>query len=180
VKRAPRYDIPKAAPGSLRLVQLFVNSSNHETGLELLGTPAQASTWFAAQGLRIRVVASEFERIHDLRSELRAFVDGRHPGEVLQEAAERARLTLDLDRPALVPQAGGVDGALGVILASVYDAIRDETWLRLKTCRNCGWAFWDESRSRTAIWCSMQLCGNRAKVRRYRARRRTSSTRREP
>jgi len=70
----------------------------------------------------------------------------------------------------LIARATGVDGAMGAILAAVYEAVRDGSWRRLKTCRTCGWAFWDESRSRTATWCSMQLCGNRAKVRRYRDR----------
>ena len=173
MKRAPRYDLPKAAPGSLRLVQLFVNSSSHETGLELLSTPARASSWFAEQGFAVKVGTSQLLRVREVRSELRAFVEGRQPGECLAEVAANARLTLDLGRPALFPQAPGVEGALGGILASVYDAIRDDTWSRLKTCRTCGWAFWDESRSRTAVWCSMQLCGNRAKVGRYRARKRT-------
>jgi predicted RNA-binding Zn ribbon-like protein len=172
VKRAPRYDLPKAAPGSLRLVQLLVNSSNHETGLDLLNTPARATSWFAEQGFAVEVGRSQLGRIRRFRTELRAFVEGRSPGGSLAEAAAKARLTVDLGRPGLFPQAEGLEGALGVILASVYDAMRDDTWSRLKTCRTCGWAFWDESRSRTAVWCSMQLCGNRAKVRRYRARSR--------
>ncbi|MDQ3777760.1 MAG: CGNR zinc finger domain-containing protein [Actinomycetota bacterium] len=48
--------------------------------------------------------------------------------------------------------------------------MRDGSWQRLKTCRNCGWAFWDESKNRSGVWCSMQLCGSRLKVRRYRNR----------
>jgi predicted RNA-binding Zn ribbon-like protein len=172
VKRAPRYDLPQAAPGPLRLVQLFVNTVNHETGRELLATPAQAASWFAEQGIALEVSRPQLERVRDVRSELQAFVQGEKPGERMREASQRARLILDLDRPELIPQADGVDGALGVLLASVYDAIRDGSWSRLKACQNCRWAFWDRSRSRTAVWCSMQLCGNRAKVRRYRARRR--------
>jgi predicted RNA-binding Zn ribbon-like protein len=33
-------------------------------------------------------------------------------------------------------------------------------------------SFYDYSPNRSAAWCSMQLCGNRAKTRAYRRRRR--------
>ena len=72
----------------------------------------------------------------------------------------------------LVPLAGGVDGVLGSVLAAAFDCMRDGSWSRLKACRNCHWAFYDESRNRSAAWCSMQLCGNRLKTRAYRLRRR--------
>jgi predicted RNA-binding Zn ribbon-like protein len=45
---------------------------------------------------------------------------------------------------------------------------------RLRTCGNpqCRWLFHDGTRSGTRRWCSMAVCGNRAKVRRYYARSR--------
>jgi len=175
-KRPPRYDLPNAAPGSLRLVQLFLNSSSHDTGLELLGTPAQLAGWFAERQLPIeRVGPAALQRAWNLRVELRALVSsGCAPGSVLQNAARRARITIDLTEPRLVPQAQGLDGALGLMLIAVYDSIRDGTWSRLKTCRNCGWAYWDNSKNRSGAWCSMQLCGSRLKVRRYRDRQRAA------
>jgi predicted RNA-binding Zn ribbon-like protein len=43
----------------------------------------------------------------------------------------------------------------------------------MKTCRNpaCRWAFYDTTRNRSAVWCDMAACGNRAKARSYYARR---------
>jgi predicted RNA-binding Zn ribbon-like protein len=40
---------------------------------------------------------------------------------------------------------------------------------RLKSCPadDCGWLFLDESRNRRRKWCSMEICGNRAKARRH-------------
>lgn len=40
---------------------------------------------------------------------------------------------------------------------------------RVKMCpgERCGWLFVDESRNRRRQWCSMELCGNRAKAKRY-------------
>jgi predicted RNA-binding Zn ribbon-like protein len=47
---------------------------------------------------------------------------------------------------------------------------------RLRTCGNprCRWVFHDGTRSGTRRWCSMAVCGNRAKVRRYYARNRAA------
>jgi predicted RNA-binding Zn ribbon-like protein len=94
---------------------------------------------------------------------------------VLDAAARRARLTLRFtgaDETALEPAAGGVDGALGRLLAIVKAALDDGTWQRLKVCPadTCLWAFYDASRNRSAVWCDMRVCGNRAKVRGYRER----------
>ncbi|MBK5306005.1 MAG: CGNR zinc finger domain-containing protein [Frankiaceae bacterium] len=47
-------------------------------------------------------------------------------------------------------------------------------WSRVKACalESCRWVFFDESRNRSGRWCSMQVCGNRAKTAAYRARHR--------
>jgi predicted RNA-binding Zn ribbon-like protein len=42
---------------------------------------------------------------------------------------------------------------------------------RLRKCSNCVLHFYDSSKKGTRRWCSMQLCGNRAKVATYAARR---------
>jgi predicted RNA-binding Zn ribbon-like protein len=34
------------------------------------------------------------------------------------------------------------------------------------------WAFYDRSKNRSGHWCSMRVCGNRAKARQFRERRR--------
>ena len=172
MRRPPRYDLPKAAPEPLRAVQLFVNTTDHEHSRELLGTPAELRSFFAELGLDTGPVgAASLARARTFRTELHELLVDGTVGPVLDEAAARAKLTLDLLEPRLVPRARGVDAALGALLAIAYDAMRDGSWERLKTCRNCGFAFWDESRNRSAAWCSMQLCGNRLKVRRHRARR---------
>ena len=41
----------------------------------------------------------------------------------------------------------------------------------LRRCHGCGAYFLDASRGRRRRWCSMERCGNRAKVAGYRARR---------
>jgi predicted RNA-binding Zn ribbon-like protein len=71
---------------------------------------------------------------------------------------------------ALRVQADG--DALDAVAAVVLGAMLDGSWARLKACRNCNWSFYDYSPNRSATWCSMQICGNRAKTRAYRRRRR--------
>jgi predicted RNA-binding Zn ribbon-like protein len=171
MKRPPRYDLPNAAPEPLRLVQLFLNTTDHEHGRELIGDPAALRAWLAEHGLDPgRVGPMAVRRAQALREALRTLAAERRVTRPLEEAAERARLTVAFGPGRLVPQANGIDGALGAIVAVVYDAMGDRSWERLKTCSNCRWAFWDESRNCSARWCSMQLCGNRLKVKRYRSR----------
>jgi predicted RNA-binding Zn ribbon-like protein len=59
----------------------------------------------------------------------------------------------------------------------VHEARGDGTWERLKACRepSCVWAFYDYSKNRSAAWCSMEVCGNRNKVRLFRTRSRSPS-----
>jgi predicted RNA-binding Zn ribbon-like protein len=188
-KLPPRYDVPKAAPGPLRLVQELVNSVDLEHGVEWLGTPTELQAWLAERQLdgHRRPSSAELKHAHELRATLRELLIANNEQRTapeaaasLERAARRARLTLEYDEHghlALAPQADGVDGALGRILAIVYEAMAEGTWHRLKACRQCSWAYYDYSKNRSATWCSMAICGNRTKTRAYR-RRRTATGRR--
>src|SRR6185503_12492432 len=93
----------------------------------------------------------------------------------LEEAAGTARLTVAFDdgAPVLEARARGFDGVRGRLVSVAVTAMLDGSWERLKACRNCRWAFFDESKNRSARWCSMSLCGNRLKTRAYRRRKRS-------
>ena len=54
----------------------------------------------------------------------------------------------------------------------------DGTWSRLKACRagTCRWAFYDHTRNRSGVWCTMDVCGNRTKVRSFRERQDAATT----
>jgi predicted RNA-binding Zn ribbon-like protein len=68
----------------------------------------------------------------------------------------------------------GIDGAIATLLGIVHEAQLTGGWRRLKGCRQCGYAFYDLSKNRSAAWCSMSICGNRHKNRAYYRRRRSS------
>ncbi|MBC6460914.1 CGNR zinc finger domain-containing protein [Actinomadura sp. HBU206391] len=64
--------------------------------------------------------------------------------------------------------------ALARVAAAWAHVCATGEWRRLKRCpdHTCGWVFWDATRSRTRRWCTMRVCGNRAKTRAYSERRR--------
>lgn len=179
----PRYDLPHAAPEPLRLVQLLLNSRDAENGIEWLGTTEELRAWLADRGHETRVDSEDVARVLDVREALRELTlenngldcDPR-AREVLEREARRAPLRVSFDEPRLVAAGEGVDAFLGAVFAVVHDGMRAGTWQRLKSCRNCHWAFYDESKNRSATWCSMELCGNRLKTKRYRRRRRPQRT----
>jgi predicted RNA-binding Zn ribbon-like protein len=177
-----RYDLPNAAPDPLRLVQRFVNTVDKDHGREWLGTPHDLADWFEEAGLGcVRVTRHGVERAHDLRSALQAFLaanNGRKLDDdaiaTINRTANAAKLTAGLDERGRLQfhvRGHDVDAALGRIVAVAFSTLTDGSWSRLKTCRNCNWAFYDYSRNRSAKWCSMLICGNRLKSRTYRRRR---------
>jgi predicted RNA-binding Zn ribbon-like protein len=167
----PLYDLPKAAPGPLRLLQLFVNTADQESGREWLADQAALDAWLVEHQVAGRVdLAQALELREALRDLLRANNGQRRSAvsiATLNHAA--AALAVGLDADGSVRISGG--DALGAIVAVAFTAMLDGTWPRLKVCRNCSWSFYDYSKNRSASWCSMQLCGNRLKTRAYRRRR---------
>ena len=165
----PHYDLPKAAPGPLRLVQRFVNTIDREHGREWLGTPAELAAFFGCAEGALSV--DEALGLRDALCRLLAENNGRKAEPEVRATFNRfaARVTAQLDRGG-APELVG-DDPLGEVVAVAFRAMLDGSWARLKTCRNCTWAFYDYSRNRSGGWCSMQLCGNRAKTRAYRGRK---------
>ena len=172
------------APGPLRLVQLFVNTNDLETGPDLLPDPAALHTWLREHvGADVPVTSDDHERAIELREAIRELVSAHAglshdagAGEIVNEAGRRAGLRPVLEDPAtrFEPTAPGVDGALGHIVAAIHAAVAEGTWERLKACERdiCRWAFYDHSKNRSGHWCSMAVCGQREKNRRaYRRRR---------
>ena len=175
------------APGELEQVRAFVNTVDVEERVEELSGPEELAGWLVQHGLGragLTANAGDLEHALALREALRAvllahnsdtFVHADAASE-LDRAAGRARLRLHFDKQgagSLEPEADGVDGALGRLLAIVHRSAAEGTWSRLKACRDetCEWAFYDHTKNRSGTWCNMAVCGNRAKARAYRERR---------
>jgi predicted RNA-binding Zn ribbon-like protein len=173
------------APGRLEIARAFVNTRDLEGGADEIASPELLARWLAERELAPKETAASWDDVaeaHEVREALRGLawanngeaVDGAAL-HTLNRTAEQARLTLRFtsgDDVGLHPGARGVRGALGTIVAIVADSVKDGTWSRFKACRNeqCGWAFYDHARNRSAKWCTMAVCGNRMKARAFRAR----------
>jgi predicted RNA-binding Zn ribbon-like protein len=175
------------APGELELVRALINTWDADDDDESVPGPAELRDWLVEHDLLdagARVTAAEHRHAIEVREALRAVLLSNAGLEldpaaapVLDEASRRARLGVRFDAHGHVhtaPEAGGVPGALGRLLAIVAAAQEEGTWPRLKACLadDCQWAFFDRSRNRSAVWCDMKVCGNRQKVRSYRERHR--------
>jgi len=177
-----------AAPGELELVRRFVNTLDIEQGTDELATPETAARWLAAAGFgfapsrgRLRTLVSLREAIRDLVSE-RGSPGERAAAETLDRIAVGSPLRVRISGGGslpLAPAREGVEGFVGGVLAIVAASIIDGSWDRLKACPNdrCRWLFYDNSRNRSRTWCSMDVCGSRAKMRAYRSRKRTAEAR---
>ncbi len=70
-----------------------------------------------------------------------------------------------------------LDAPLWPVAWSTVELLTSPWLARVKICedvRGCGFLFIDTSKNRSRRWCSMESCGNRAKVQRHRARRSAS------
>jgi predicted RNA-binding Zn ribbon-like protein len=176
----------KPAPGPLELVQAFVNTNDIEQGRDRLGTPEDLRAWLVAHGLideAASVGPAGQARVLEVRESLRALALANNEGALDREAlrrlngaARRSRLHVRFDKGGeawLEAADEGLDRGLGVILGTVFVAMKDGSWPRMKACRRdaCRWLFFDHSKSRSSVWCSMSRCGNRMKTAAYRRRR---------
>jgi predicted RNA-binding Zn ribbon-like protein len=184
------HEHPKAAPAELDHIRQFVNTYDVESLEDEIAAPDAAAAWFTRRGLLADgdvLTPADVRQAQEMREALRKLLLA-HNGEALDtaaidavnNAAKSAELVVRFDEHGdadLVPVRPGIDGALGRLIAIVYRAISDGTWQRLKACREdtCEWAFYDWSKNRSATWCDMAVCGNRAKARSYRQRRQRGS-----
>src|SRR6266545_3296834 len=133
-------DISARAPGELELVRSFLSLHDH-LGSDPMNVPPSPAS------LRRFLVE------HGL-------IDPEEP------VSERSLRSASLVHTALHRK------VVGRILAAAFLAELDGTWERLKECADdtCTGVFYDRSKNHSGKWCSMQSCGNRNKVRAWRAR----------
>lgn len=175
----------RGPPGDLDLAIAFVNSIELDIPREELGTPEELREWLVDKGIEAGEALDErdLERAVTFREALRKLLlaNNGQPLDLptlktLREAAGESPLQVEIDpagRAALAPACTGVEQLVARLLAGIAEAQAEGTWERLKACAaaDCQWAFYDQSRNQSRTWCSMEVCGNRAKTRSYRARK---------
>jgi predicted RNA-binding Zn ribbon-like protein len=174
------------ATGDVGLIQAFVNTVDRQEGPEELSGPNPLKQWLVAKGLMGEshpVHESDLKHAIALREAIRGAI-GRNSGFRVYPldiatlngaaAASGLRMRFGADaKPRLEPEVAGAVGAMGRIVATLYSAMQDENWTRLKLCSSpsCRWAYYDRSRNHSSRWCNMASCGNREKARRFRSQK---------
>jgi predicted RNA-binding Zn ribbon-like protein len=179
----------ETASGELGLVQAFVNTVDLQEGPEELTDPNTLKAWLVAKGLMDgsqTVNEADLKHAIALREAMRGVIGANSGSPVypvdlatLNEAATASKLRMRFGadgRARLEPETPGSVGAMGRLVATLYSAMQDESWMRLKLCGSnaCRWAFYDRSKNHSSRWCTMASCGNREKARRFRTQHKHS------
>ncbi|GHE11611.1 CGNR zinc finger domain-containing protein [Streptomyces alanosinicus] len=162
-----------AAPGALALVESLVNTLDVETGADALDTREGRD--------RLGIAESGLEQARELRESLRAALLAHAGHRPHREVTPLGALLSGAPLYVAVDERDGSAGfaapaagspLLTRVAAAVAEALVAGTWNRLKACEaeTCHWAYYDRSPAGRGRWCSMQVCGARAKMRRYRAK----------
>jgi predicted RNA-binding Zn ribbon-like protein len=178
----------KALETEVDLIVEFVNTRDIEERTDALADPAALPAWIAAhteiEAAPVDGVDPEAHaRLLALRESLRDLLRtnaGESEVEIdlspLRAAAAASRYSAALapDGRVCINADGDSVGALEARLLLAMELVQLlGAWPRVKACAadDCQWAFYDTSRNHSRTWCSMDVCGNRQKTRRYRGRR---------
>lgn len=163
------------APGGLALIQALVNTLDVESGADALDT-AEGRAPFGVSAL-----PGELAAARELRESLRVAClahagHGPHAvapplGQLLAHAPLLVTVSADDGSASLVP--ADPSPLVSRVAAAIAEAAAAGTWTRLKACEatDCLWAYYDRSPACRSRWCDMGVCGARAKMRAYRARK---------
>lgn len=160
--------------------------------IERLPNAKRFSQWLCEAGLvehPPRITDEELARMKHLRESLHrlvhAQIERRQPAEADLETVNR-----EAAAPDLVPHMRAAEPGHGTVVSAIFRApelidsalstiARDAIALlcgpmaeRVKECEapDCTIVFLDDSQARRRRWCSMERCGNLAKVAKYRSR----------
>src|ERR1035437_433146 len=150
------------------LIVRFLNTLDVEAGTDAIDSLDGWVSWLSAQGLQGCFGPQDsgaLERARELRGDLRALAGGQQHARGRQVDIQVA-LTVEGQVELSAPTGAGF------LAAAAAKVAIDQRIDRVKICPvdNCRWAFYDTSRNRSRQWCSMKVCGNRAKARAHRQR----------
>jgi predicted RNA-binding Zn ribbon-like protein len=96
-------------------------------------------------------------------------------GDAAASGAARSRLVYDRDGVgwSLPSDSDDLERPLWDVARSAADLLTSGEHDRIKECASttCEWVFLDRSRNHSRRWCDMSDCGNRAKARRFQAKK---------
>jgi len=159
------------------------------TRVEHLTTPAALADWLVAAGVLDTAPAAgaaDLAAALGLREALNAVLRATTEGEplppdalaVVHAAAAGPAVALTLDADGGLHREGDVTAALTAVARAALELVGGPDRQLLRWCADaaCTHPFLDRSRGGRRRWCGMAGCGDRAKARAYRARRRGGIT----
>jgi predicted RNA-binding Zn ribbon-like protein len=148
---------------------------------ELLHDERDVERWLGVvlDGAAVRARPEDVALVRGVRQAIIALALAAVAG-TERDARHVAAVNAAAAAPPLVPQLGaagvrfepaGVAAALSTLARDAIDLLGGPFAGRVRECaaENCGLLYVDTSRPGTRRWCSMEVCGNRAKVRAHRA-----------
>jgi predicted RNA-binding Zn ribbon-like protein len=172
------------APSELKTLETYCNSARFLYGEDAFSDPASAMRWLRDHGLgELQLDQTGLDQLIEVREAIRDHLDGVAPeatSAVLNHYAHRTLIGPEwtsTGQAVLRSRAdNGAQGLLGHLLVVLFTAGTRGALSRLKTCRarDCRWIFYDRSPSGNSVWCSMDICGARNKMRTYRSRAKES------
>lgn len=161
----------------------FVHTGEDEHMRELIHQPADLAFFLAAilDVGRVTATAANVVAARQLRDAIRDCVVRTMNGGRLV-AADVATINAFAARPCAVPslttaatvhtESASANEALSSIARDAIELFAANLGDRIRTCAadDCGLFLLDMSRPNLRRWCSMELCGNRSKMRSFRSR----------
>ncbi len=182
----PDGQIFRFDPGSLAFAFSVTGAPFNSDWFETLREPVDLQRWAAdvLGATRVRATASSIPEAKRLRAAIwsaaEAVIDGR-----AMPASDRTTLNRFAAPPSLVPRldpdgarswepSAEVSALFSTIARDLIEVVTGPLASRIRRCQgvNCAIPFVDTSRPGTRRWCSMDRCGNRAKVAAHRRRHR--------
>ncbi|HEX2048882.1 MAG TPA: ABATE domain-containing protein [Acidimicrobiales bacterium] len=171
-------------PGAVCLTFALTGGEGERAAYETLTRPADLERWSdAALGVGVeKATGSDFAAAKRLREAIwhlalarveGAPLPGEHVGEVNRAAAAPPLVPqIDPDGQRAVATPVTVGQALSTLARDAVELFTGPLAYRIRRCAgtNCTLIFADTSRPGRRRWCSMERCGNRAKVGNFRTR----------
>jgi predicted RNA-binding Zn ribbon-like protein len=169
--RLPTASVPHTTSDDQALLLDVLNSTPVIDGVptDALATWTAAREWMARRA--IPVSTTQWRVLVEVRDLLQSVVRGEAPAAELGRVLSEVRYRADVDEAGIawhVEAPRNYEVAARCILA--WDGLQRAD--RLRPCANseCRMFLIDRSKPNTARWCSMAVCGNRMKARRFQQR----------
>ena len=145
--------------GEAELLVDFLNTLDVEEGTDELAGAAGLRRWADAHGL----VPGDLAEARSARDALRSLVTGGRP----QLPAVSLIPSCEDDGVCLRSETVAEAALAATVVLSIQGRIGRVKLCQAETCR---FAYFDHSRNGSRAWCSMEICGNRAKARNFRSK----------